>query len=139
MPAHKTINTRSRLAGHTLPNEGRLIRGVWTGSTVCSCGAVSEILNSDNARKAWHREHKKELIARGALVKAKLISAHGGRFGPGHVHLGLKAQSPLQFEYEAACAGRGFYGDVATGTLDKVDCAHCRQTKVFKELLHGAN
>lgn len=136
MPAHKTIGTRSRLAGHTLPNEGR-VHGddAPFGRARCSCGEASEVLNSDNARKAWHREHKQELVKRGARVKAKLIVAHGGRFGPGRTHLLVK--DSVYMEYKSACSGQWFYGDLITGTLDKVDCAHCRRTTVFKELLNA--
>jgi hypothetical protein len=28
------------------------------GYTYCSCGAQSPVLESDNARKRWHKDHK---------------------------------------------------------------------------------
>jgi hypothetical protein len=59
------------LPGHALRNEGRVF---WDehleradddppsrGSAVCECGATSPVLDSDNARKRWHREHKDEM------------------------------------------------------------------------------
>jgi hypothetical protein len=58
----------NRLAGHTLPNEGR-INGLSVGYSqccgpaVCSCGAESEVLHGANARKRWHREHKDKIRA----------------------------------------------------------------------------
>jgi hypothetical protein len=52
----------TRLAGHTLPDEGRIrdSDGYWiaTGPAVCSCGETSDELPSDNARRRWHRNHK---------------------------------------------------------------------------------
>jgi hypothetical protein len=53
----------NRLAGHELPNEGRIFPtgsfySVPKGSTRCSCGEESPVLSSVNARKRWHREHK---------------------------------------------------------------------------------
>src|ERR1051326_174838 len=70
---------KMRLSGHALQSEGlgydsnghryggsdprRLVHGL------CSCGALSPPLASDNARKQWHREHK-------AVIWAE---AEGGR------------------------------------------------------------
>ncbi|MCC5574527.1 hypothetical protein IMZ11_02590 [Microtetraspora sp. AC03309] len=60
----------TRLSGHTLRSEGapfswtqnggRYVRTriTWTGKGLCSCGATSEELTSNNARKRWHRAHK---------------------------------------------------------------------------------
>lgn len=53
----------NRLAGHILPNEGRIFgNGIGypkaEGRAECSCGATSEVLPSANARKKWHRGHK---------------------------------------------------------------------------------
>ncbi|TDC34204.1 hypothetical protein E1211_17810 [Micromonospora sp. 15K316] len=52
----------NRLAGHTLPNEGRLYdRGIYLvreGAIRCSCGDVSPFLPNATARRRWHREHK---------------------------------------------------------------------------------
>ena len=58
----------NRLAGHTLPDEGRVrgkgFRFVSDGVGLCSCGATSErMLTSDGARKRWHRQHKDEVRA----------------------------------------------------------------------------
>jgi hypothetical protein len=67
--AHATAKERSmkpsRLAGHTLPHEGRLTSdyhapGNGPGVATCSCGEQSPVLPSTNARKAWHREHKQQ-------------------------------------------------------------------------------
>ena len=67
-----------RLAGHSLQNEGaafvvneerRVVRA-WPGRGIsgrgrglCSCGALSEMLDSGYARRNWHREHKAEVLA----------------------------------------------------------------------------
>jgi hypothetical protein len=62
----------TRVAGHGLMGEGapyddNLMRRGWWASTGgegrarCQCGAVSEVLSSASARKAWHRQHKAEL------------------------------------------------------------------------------
>lgn len=64
----------SVVAGHGLINEGDgyppgypsevYLRRYWTmphalsGVGVCRCGAISEPLPSNAARKRWHREHK---------------------------------------------------------------------------------
>lgn len=55
--------TPNRLAGHTLPHEGRvLVYGGWSkgpGKARCSCGAESsETLPTIAARQRWHRWHK---------------------------------------------------------------------------------
>lgn len=54
----------NRLSGHTLPFEGKIYgynRTVKHGRARCSCGALSPALDSDAARKRWHREHKDEV------------------------------------------------------------------------------
>jgi hypothetical protein len=55
----------TRIAGHTLPDEGRLngdnglmSRCNGAGSIQCSCGQPSPVLPSTAARKRWHRDHK---------------------------------------------------------------------------------
>jgi hypothetical protein len=60
--------TNTRLAGHTLDSEGaafdgrgRRVRDSRLGYGVCSCGDMSELLTSNNARKRWHRDHKAEI------------------------------------------------------------------------------
>lgn len=67
----------NRLSGHTLRSEGKPF--VWTanggryvradghkkeGVGLCSCGAHSQNLDSDGARKRWHRCHKDEIRAK---------------------------------------------------------------------------
>ena len=67
----------SRLSGHALCAEGKpckrtsrhrtppysyeIIHGTHIGSALCECGAKSPVLESDGARKRWHREHKEQL------------------------------------------------------------------------------
>lgn len=61
----------TRLAGHTLRSEGMPFVWAdwgegydwrqpsnWTGKGICSCGATSEMLESNNQRKQWHAAHK---------------------------------------------------------------------------------
>lgn len=58
----------TRLAGHSLPDEGRIYENsyrVSEGRAVCSCGWTSEPLGSDNARRVAHREHKAEKATAG--------------------------------------------------------------------------
>lgn len=50
-------------AAHLVNHRGELVRaerqGVGGyGRGVCRCGAFSDMLDSGNKRKAWHREHK---------------------------------------------------------------------------------
>lgn len=67
-----------RLTGHGLRSEGApferregrwshvhrgIVRSSGTGRALCECGATSGVLDSGNARKAWHREHKAEVRA----------------------------------------------------------------------------
>jgi hypothetical protein len=64
MPSHKS----TQLAGHGLQAEGKpytiagseLIRVQCGrhGRGLCSCGAASEVLPTDAARKRWHAAHK---------------------------------------------------------------------------------
>ncbi len=66
----------NRLSGHTLRQEGRAfakdrITGGWfllmlssLGVGLCSCGDTSEELDSNAARKAWHRAHKDQIRAK---------------------------------------------------------------------------
>lgn len=56
----------NRLAGHTLPHEGRLgPTSEWgsncAGATACSCGEKSPFLESTRARRDWHRTHKDQV------------------------------------------------------------------------------
>ena len=71
----------SRIKGHTLrfegaphvvAEDGRVVRvyGSYGGVSgfgrgLCSCGALSDLLDSAHQRKKWHREHKAE-VAGGA-------------------------------------------------------------------------
>lgn len=55
-------------AAHLVNQRGQLVRvdpyGVGGyGRGVCRCGAMSDILDSGNQRKAWHRAHKAGLTA----------------------------------------------------------------------------
>lgn len=61
----------NRLAGHTLRSEGApfssiaghsyQVRTTWTGRGLCSCGARSDVLDSNAKRKKWHRDHKDDI------------------------------------------------------------------------------
>src|SRR6185503_10736637 len=81
-PEEKAIgHMRGRLPGHTLKAEGAAYKyvkpmlaagekGGWKydfagpGHGMCECGWVSELLTSNNKRKAAHRGHKAEEQAR---------------------------------------------------------------------------
>jgi hypothetical protein len=72
----------NRLAGHILPNEGRIFgNGIGypqaEGVARCSCGATSEVLQSANARKAWHRAHKDAVRNGEVLPRAVLFDVDG--------------------------------------------------------------
>jgi hypothetical protein len=59
-----------RVAGHTLPFEGRVMVAGWyrngPGFGRCSCGARSEKeLPNTAARQRWHRAHKEEIAGGG--------------------------------------------------------------------------
>jgi hypothetical protein len=58
----------NRLAGHSLPCEGRVQLGghiigdgSGEGRAVCECGTESELLPSTRARQQWHRAHKNDI------------------------------------------------------------------------------
>lgn len=71
---------RGRLPGHTLKAEGAAykyiqpvmtgVKGRWVydfagdGHGMCECGWVSELLPSNNKRKAAHRDHKADELAK---------------------------------------------------------------------------
>ena len=60
----------NRLAGHELPNEGRIRDAAgWLsngpGRARCSCGMRSPKLSNTSKRKTWHRDHKDDLRAGG--------------------------------------------------------------------------
>jgi hypothetical protein len=79
------VDTSTRLPGHGLLSEGKPYEwrrgdeedapswhparyygvGRWasSGCGICSCGAASPPLESDGARKRWHRVHKDEIRA----------------------------------------------------------------------------
>lgn len=67
MPAVK-----ERVSGHWLLSEGAAFTHVgsrrWPSGTAgpgygrCSCGAMSDWLDTGAARKRWHREHKAEVL-----------------------------------------------------------------------------
>lgn len=63
----------NRLAGHELRSEGDPFaregtgpRGTYRlngriGQALCSCGAMSDVLDSATKRKKWHRDHKDDI------------------------------------------------------------------------------
>lgn len=56
----------TRLAGHTLPNEGRIYENgyrITEGPTACSCGEQSPVFCSDSGRRNWHRDFHKPAVA----------------------------------------------------------------------------
>lgn len=61
----------TRLSGHTLRHEGHpydshgLLVGGRVGRAMCSCGALSPWLDSNNQRKRWHNAHKAEVMRLG--------------------------------------------------------------------------
>ena len=75
----------SRVPGHELIREGAPFEangrssyparwGSGTGGTgrgKCSCGALSEVLDSGAARKNWHRRHKDSVAASGPSSDAE--------------------------------------------------------------------
>lgn len=72
------------LPGHTLVAEGaphdnlgnRLEGGLTgVGRAKCTCGGLSEMLNSTRARQQWHRDHKNQI--RGDRVLDEIREAGG--------------------------------------------------------------
>lgn len=65
----------NRLAGHELPNEGRVrVAGRYgngPGRARCACGEKSPALPNTAQRKQWHRDHKDS-------VRAAANLGHGG-------------------------------------------------------------
>lgn len=56
----------TRIPGHGLRHEGRYWNGVQfvsagAGQARCECGERSPVLRSTSARRAWHREHKRQI------------------------------------------------------------------------------
>lgn len=83
----------TRVAGHELQFEGaayvrtgnyysRLLMASTGGRGVgkCSCGAVSEMLDSGNKRKQWHRGHKTAIQA---LASTEIPIGTPVRYWPG--------------------------------------------------------
>lgn len=81
------MDTSTRLPGHGLLSEGwpyewrqggeedapswhKSSRRDWAGHGVCSCGAASPLLETNNARKRWHRDVHKPAV-RAELDAAK--------------------------------------------------------------------
>jgi hypothetical protein len=69
-PHGKPKRRSTQLPGHGLLKEGapfKQVDGRWEttyrprGQGRCSCGEASKELDSDGARKRWHREHKDEI------------------------------------------------------------------------------
>lgn len=60
----------TRLAGHTLPNEGRVYDPygyrLSEAAARCSCGEESPVLPNDAQRRKWHANHKQALRDREA-------------------------------------------------------------------------
>lgn len=52
----------TRLAGHSLPHEGKLPdgNGGWLkeGPARCQCGETSPVMPNTHSRQRWHRDHK---------------------------------------------------------------------------------
>lgn len=95
------------MSGHTLRNEGgafdalgHRLHGGKVGRGKCSCGALSEMLFSRNARKRWHREHKTEVLAVEAQDEAE-----------------RRAMERRWAEAEKARGAEGSLRFVATGSL----------------------
>jgi hypothetical protein len=78
----------TRLPGHGLRSEGMPYLWAdwgegpawrqsldWRGYGLCSCGATSEVLASNGARKRWHADHKDEV--RAALAASPDSSKEG--------------------------------------------------------------
>lgn len=75
--------TTRRVHLHALLNEGaafdddgerktfdRFVLGTaGEGRAKCSCGEMSDVLSSSTKRKAWHRQHKTDVIERGHLKR----------------------------------------------------------------------
>jgi hypothetical protein len=58
---------KGKVAGHALESGGRShaeypYRKDIPRPAVCECGATSELLPTNEARKQWHREHKADMI-----------------------------------------------------------------------------
>ena len=64
-----TAKRSTRLAGHALPDEGRVYDAhgykVDEAATACSCGESSPVLPNTAQRRKWHASHK-ESVAGGA-------------------------------------------------------------------------
>lgn len=65
----KLNNNSTRVPGHGLVREGRPHRANGEqmpagsfGNGLCSCGAVSGMLETDGARRAWHTAHKLDVV-----------------------------------------------------------------------------
>jgi len=81
--------TGTRLSGHALCAEGKpckrtsrhrtppfsydIIRSS-TGSALCECGEKSPVLESDGARKRWHRQHKEQVRGGYEAANGNLIT-----------------------------------------------------------------
>jgi hypothetical protein len=70
------MDTSTRLRGHGLQSEGKPFEDDGRGGTrrtelyggpvgfgLCACGERSGVLDSDYARRVWHRGHKDEVRA----------------------------------------------------------------------------
>ena len=80
----------ARLSGHALCAEGKpckrtdrrrsepisyeIIHGASTGSALCECGEKSPALESDGARKRWHRAHKEQVRGGHEALNGNLVT-----------------------------------------------------------------
>lgn len=113
--------TSNRLPGHTLRFEGKVYgynHTVRQGRARCTCGAESLVLDSDAARKRWHREHKDEIreeIRRDSeaddrtpttkairRLRQLVQEATPGRWEVGEDETGIGPEFPI-FMHDAGC------------------------------------
>jgi len=65
---HGKVSTR--VPGHSMTGQGKVLdkAGFWptrekVGSTQCECGERSPELDSNMKRRAWHRQHKLDVLS----------------------------------------------------------------------------
>lgn len=74
-PPVQAKHATTQIPGHGLRAEGKpdgLYSGTRTGRGVCSCGAKSEVLQSDTSRKRWHVQHKADVATEQASAAGLL-------------------------------------------------------------------
>lgn len=74
----------TRLAGHSLPLEGRVQlggrligNGSGEGRAACSCGTESPLLPSTRARRKWHHDHKNDIRSEMGLALMARVAEKG--------------------------------------------------------------